>query len=328
MTDAARRRLNPVLFQGNLRSRNYFEGWYFKHVSADRRSVFALIPGVSLSPKGSRSFVQFIDGSTGATRWFPYPLDAFGYSLDRFEVRVGNNTFSLGGVGARLEDEHGVIEARLSYSGVTPLPSTLLWPGIMGPFSWAPFMECYHGIGSLDHSLAGSISVDGKPAKLDGGRGYIEKDWGRSFPRAWIWAQSNSFAEAGTCFLFSLARIPWMGRTFPGFFALLREGGRIHRLATYTGARVTSARLAGRELDVAVEDRRLRLLLHVNRSREGVLLAPVDGAMDRRIGESIDAKLVVRLEDRGGRVMYEGTGEAAGLEAVGDMPLIGVETAS
>ena len=198
----------------------------------------------------------------------------------------------------------------------------------MGPFSWAPFMECYHGIGSLDHALAGSISFDGARVTMDGGRGYIEKDWGRSFPRAWIWAQSNSFAEAGTCFLFSLARIPWMGRTFPGFFTLLREGGRIHRLATYTGARVASARLAGRELDLVVEDRRLRLVLHVDRSREGVLLAPVDGAMDRRIGESIDARLSVRLEDRGGRVLYEGAGEAAGLEAVGDMPLIGVETAS
>ena len=47
--------------------------------------------------------------------------------------------------------------------------------------------------------------------------------------------------------------------------------------------------------------------------------------MDRRIGESIDARLRVRLEDLGGHVLFEGTGEAAGLEAVGDLSLIGVE---
>ncbi|WP_243392439.1 MULTISPECIES: tocopherol cyclase family protein [unclassified Mesotoga] len=28
---------------------------------------------------------------------------------------------------------------------------------------------------------------------LTGGKGYIEKDWGRSLPDAWIWMQSNNF---------------------------------------------------------------------------------------------------------------------------------------
>jgi hypothetical protein len=189
-------------------------------------------------------------------------------------------------------------------------------------------MECYHGIGSLDHGVDGWISVDGRRTDFSGGRGYLEKDWGRSFPRAWIWAQSNTFASPGTCVLFSLARIPWMGRTFPGFFSLLLEGGRIHRLATYTGARVASARLAGRQLDVRVEGRDRRLLLHAERSHEGVLLAPVEGAMDRRIGESIDARLEVRLEDLAGHTLFEGTGRSAGLEVVGDLSLVGVEAAA
>jgi len=321
-----RRLQSPVFFQGNLRAKRYFEGWYFKHVSADRSSVYALIPGISLSPRGSTSFIQFIDGSNGRTRWFPFPLKAFGFSRDRFEVRIGDNRFSLEGIQARLRDDEGEIEAELTYSGVTPLPFSVLRPGIMGPFTYAPFMECYHGIGSLDHGLSGSMSIDGRRVDFSGGSGYIEKDWGRSFPRVWIWAQSNNFAAPGTSFLFSLARIPWMGRTFPGFFTLLLEGGRIHRLATYTGARVVSARLAGRELDVEVQDRGLRLRLHVERSHEGVLLAPVDGAMDRRIGESIDARLHVHLTDRDGTVLFDGIGEAAGLEAVGDLSLIGVET--
>ena len=305
-----RRFVSPVFFQGSLRARRYFEGWYFKHVSADRRSVYALIPGISLSPQGSKSFVQLIDGATGATRWFEYPLEAFEFSRDRFEVRVAGSRFSLEGIHARLEDGQGTVEVHMDYSGITPLPFTLLWPGIMGPYTYAPRMECYHGIGSLDHGLEGSIRVGGRNVDFAGGRGYIEKDWGRSFPLAWIWAQANSFEAPGTCFLFSLARIPWMGRTFPGFFSLLLEGGRIRRMATYTGARIASARLAGRDLEVVVQGRTERLILNAERSHEGVLLAPVQGAMDRRIGESIDARLRVRLEDTAGRALYEGTGEA------------------
>jgi hypothetical protein len=159
-------------------------------------------------------------------------------------------------------------------------------------------------------------------------------------PLAWIWAQANGFAGPGSCILFSLARIPWLGRSFPGFFALLAEGGgagragagagpmhagpAIHRFATYTGARVTSAELRGRDLFVTIRDRRHVLRLHAERSHEGVLLAPVDGAMERRIAESIDARISVRLEDTSGRILFEGAGSSAGLEIVGDPSLIGV----
>jgi hypothetical protein len=214
------------------------------------------------------------------------------------------------------------------YENSTPLPFSVLSPGIMGPYSYAPGMECYHGIGSLDHELRGDIRVGGRPYDFSGGRGYIEKDWGSSFPQSWIWAQSNSFEVPGACLLFSLARIPWMGRTFPGFFSLVREGGRIHRLATYTGAKVSEAWLRGREMFARITSRHLTLTLRVLRSHEGVLLAPQAGAMDRRIGESIDARIFAHLTDSRGATIFEGVGEAAGLEVVGDLSLIGVSTES
>ena len=32
---------NPELFQGSLDKKNYFEGWYFKHVTADGAHTIA-----------------------------------------------------------------------------------------------------------------------------------------------------------------------------------------------------------------------------------------------------------------------------------------------
>ena len=337
MRYALKRFTNPILFQGSLKRKRYFEGWYFKHVAADRGAVFAFIPGISLSPRGSTAFVQLIDGATGRTRWFPYPLDAFSYSRDEFVISVGENRFSLRGIDVRLRDGEGEVEAHLAYSGITPLPFSLGSPGIMGPYAYVPFMECYHGVGSLDHRVDGDVHIGNRRFDFAAGRGYLEKDWGRSMPLAWIWAQANGYAGPGSCILFSLARIPWLGRSFPGFFALLAEGnaGRrdgttaggapaIHRFASYTGARVASAELRGRDLFVVVRDRRCVLHLHAERSHEGVLLAPVDGAMERRIAESIDARISVRLEDTSGRTLFEGSGGSAGLEIVGDPSLIGV----
>ena len=63
----------------------------------------------------------------------------------------------------------------------------------MGPYTFAPFMECYHGVLSFDHTIAGSLAVDGQELDFTGGHGYIEKDWGQAFPKAWIWTQSNHF---------------------------------------------------------------------------------------------------------------------------------------
>jgi hypothetical protein len=41
--------------------------------------------------------------------------------------------------------------------------------------------------------------------------------------------------------------------------------------------------------------------------------------MDRRIAESIDARLEVRLQGRHGKLLFEGTGQNSGLEVVGEV---------
>ena len=43
--------LNPERFQGHGKSKSYFEGWYFKLVSASGRSL-AIIPGIAWDMNG------------------------------------------------------------------------------------------------------------------------------------------------------------------------------------------------------------------------------------------------------------------------------------
>jgi tocopherol cyclase len=319
MRGAIRRLFNPMLFQGSVRAKRYFEGWYFKQVSRDRRWAFAFIPGISLSAGGSHSFVQLIDGSTGSTRYFPFPVADFHADAGKFLVRIGANRFSLEGLEAHLEDAEGAIDVRLSYSAITPLASGPLSPGIMGPYAFAPFMECYHGIGSLRHHVSGEVRIGGVRFDMDGGTGYLEKDWGRSMPSAWVWAHSNTFGSRDACLVFSLARVPWLGGSFPGFFCVLLVDGVQRRFATYTGASVSRFVLSGRDLGVDIRDRSRLLAIRAHRSHEGILRAPVEGAMDRRIGESMDARLAVRLQDTDGALLFEGTGDCGGLEVVGDV---------
>lgn len=69
--------MHPEIFQGDLRKKNYFEGWYFKHVSKDLNHVCSIIPGISLTGKSSHAFIQVIDGITGITDYITYPLEQF-----------------------------------------------------------------------------------------------------------------------------------------------------------------------------------------------------------------------------------------------------------
>jgi len=87
------------------------------------------------------------------------------------------------------EHRYAVIDSRhqrnvrgsLCFSCINPWPVTLLSPGVMGWYAWVPFMECYHGVVSLDHTIEGilHVDVDGTAVDFGGGRGYTEKDWGR-----------------------------------------------------------------------------------------------------------------------------------------------------
>ena len=162
---------------------------------------------------------------------------------------------------------------------------------------------------------------------VTGGRGYIEKDWGQSFPRAWVWMQTNHFGATGTSLTASVAVIPWLRGAFNGFIAGLWHEKRLYRFATYTGAR--TERLTVTDTTVQWEiwqpHRRgpaLRLSLLAERSTGGLLHSPERTEMMPRVMESLTATVSVRLEESpGGRVLFEGRGEHAGLEVVGELPV-------
>lgn len=85
--------LTPPVFQGSLKNKNYFEGWYFKQTASDSKAIISIIPGISLS-SDPHSFIQIIDGKTGVTAYHSFPLDAFSASSKKMEIKIGKNYFS------------------------------------------------------------------------------------------------------------------------------------------------------------------------------------------------------------------------------------------
>ncbi len=320
---------HPSWFQGNRRKKNYFEGWYFKLVSHDLSQAWAFIPGISLNNADEHSFIQVIDGNTGKTWHYRFPVNAFNFSKETFNVRIGANHFSSKGMYLSLNDHTGTFEGKVMFTNTTPFRASLLKPGIMGWYRYIPFMECYHGVVSMDHLISGTLDIQGQTIDFSDGRGYMEKDWGVSMPKAWIWMQTNHFSETGTSFMLSLADVPLIGKTFPGFLGFIHFNGSHRLFATYTGSKITSLKGSDRQVWLSVEDKDMTLEIRGEKTRQaikqieqGALKAPVSGQMSRIIHESMLATIHVRLTSKQGNILFEDTGQRAGLEMVGDISLL------
>jgi tocopherol cyclase len=313
-----RRIWDPATYQGGSRRRRYFEGWYLKMVDAAGESPLSLIPGVSFSEDGAarQAFVQLVRPG-GASRYFAFSADEFAFDKDRFAISIGDNSFSTEGLRVDLRDEQGCVRGDVRFGDWSPWPVTLLSPGVMGPYRFVPRMECYHGVLSMDHALSGSLVVDGEEIAFDGGRGYAEKDWGRSFPSSWVWAQSNHFGRPGISVSASIGRVPWMTGAFTGHIAGLLLDGTLHRFTTYTGADLACIETRPGSADFVLRDRREELEIHIEGAATTALKAPTLGSMEARADEALGATLHVTLRAlRGGEAprLFAGEGRHAGVE--------------
>ena len=303
----------------------FFEGWYYKMVSFNRDHSLAIIPGIYQHSidQVSSSFIQVVDGSGKNSYYFDFPVDSFNASYRNLDIRIGGNHFFEKGIEIDVHRNDVRISGKITFNHLVKWPVTLTSPGIMGWYGWAPFMECFHGIVSLDHYVEGKIMINENEYDFTDGRGYIEKDWGRAFPEAWIWQQSNHFDTESTCLTASIAIIPWIGRAFPGFIIGFYWDKRLYRFATYTGAKTRVLEVNGNAVFWVIEDKKHVLEISSQRGSRLKLIAPTPKGMTREIDESIDAELHVRLYQKiktGKTLIFQGTGRHAGFEMEGNIP--------
>lgn len=320
---------SPASFQGGGRRRRYFEGWYFKHSGGPDIGIWSFIPGMAVGETRDEgySFVQAIEGTTGRSWWFQYPLEEFHAAESGLDIRVGPNRFGHAGIRLDLAEGTSSIRGEFAYGAFSAMRFAPWAPGVMGPYSFVPRMECNHGLVSLDHRIDGFLEVDDRRIEFADGRGYIEKDWGISMPQCWIWTQSNDFPAGGDSVMLSVARVPWMGSAFNGFLCTASLGGEKKLFTTWNGSRIVQLEAREDFILCRIERSRSRnavesVTLRMQRSRGGLLRAPVQGLLSRRIAEAVDAGLEVEYRAGPGAAVYRAASSLAGLETAGDISIL------
>lgn len=302
---------NPILFQGWGRKDHYFEGWYYKLVYPKQHLALAIIPGVSINKDDSHAFIQVMDGVKCVGTYHRFALDQFKASPDRLSVSIGDNVFSDQVLSLDLPE----LKCELKCSAWTTLPKTWLNPGIMGWYSYVPTMQCYHGLGSMYHKWSGTMYKEEQLIDVNEATGYVEKDWGTSFPRSWIWCQCNTFDKYPELSVFaSVAHIPWKGNYFIGFLGAILVDGEIHTFATYNQAK-RSTTINDEFVTIELQKGDQNLYIRATKAEGTDLRSPISGEMTGKVNESMLATINVKYSSNSKSI--EATGHFAALEVAG-----------
>lgn len=230
---------------------NYFEGSYHKH------------------QKGNHTLC-IIQGKADSERFIQVITEDFSEKVPYTE----GNIFSRKGIILNIRTPGITLTGKIRYRELCPISYD-----IMGPFRHFP-MECRHGIVSMYHRLEGKVVLNGTEIDFTGGKGYIEKDSGHSFPSSYAWIQANDFAEPCSI-MAAVASIPFYGFHFQGCICVIQYRGKEYRLATYLGVRVLSCTPER----IILKQGRYRLEIRIYSHGSHELSAPQNGKMLRKIRE-------------------------------------------
>lgn len=337
-----------INFHGGNKTKSFFEGWYFKNQG--KTETLSIIPAFHIDEKGAGyASIQII--TSEKSYYIEYPSKDF-YAPRKRQLDIrGENKLSgcFCKIGKNIFTDHGIYidiaNKDISLIGIIAYDKfhTIKYD-IMGIFGLVPFLQCYHGVVSMMHRLSGVLVLNGKKIDFNGGVGYIEKDWGSSFPKKYLWSQCSN---GSTSIMLSAAEIPVFGDqcgsrlkntkdiSFNGLICVIYYAGYEYRYATYNGSKILkwtkneAVIIKGRdklivrlveESEYKDSESNNRDNMHKNSAKNNnslELKAPVNGGMNRKILESVSCKVYYKWI-RNGRVIFEFISNNAAFESCFD----------
>ena len=307
---------DPELFQGEKqfkRNKNYFEGWYYKNTS--QHDCISFIPGICINGLQKHAFIQIITDKT--SYYIKYDIHDFYFDPNNFYIKIKNNIFTKDEIFINIIDnkQQLSIHGHITYHHIQNIKTSLMKPNIMGPFSYFSFLKCHHAIITMKSIINGKIQFLDQTLMFQNDCGYIEKDWGSSFPQTYIWCQGNHFSKKNVSFMVSIADVPFPFFTLKGIICVLIIDNKEYRMTTYQHVKLSHYLITKNSIDIILlqGDYQLHIKAHSHQGLE--LMAPNQGKMEKRIYESLLAKVKVTLK-KGQEIIFDDISTRGGLEIV------------
>lgn len=315
---------NPDIYHGKKKRKNFFEGWYFKIVQPRTGYTYCFIPGVFIaSEEGySHSFIQVLKGNENDFNYLRFTKDEFSASTSEFNLKVEESSFSLNQININIDKPNEKIFGTLNFYNIIKWPDSVVNPGSMGFYNYLSFMQCYSQVCAVDGCIMGKLSINGEIVDFTGGKLYIEKNWGRSFPYSYIWVQGNSFREGDGSVTCSIGHIPlpFPCRSFTGFLIGIYASGRFYKFTSINRSTL-SINCNNEKVIMETKNREYLLRLEASYKQEVFmnLYAPCDGKMIPMASETLNGNLTVTLYDKKRNlIIFNDDCSSAGIELSGN----------
>lgn len=300
-------------------------------------------------PERSHSSIQFYDATNLRNHMYRRPLESFHsdplpsvkdflHQLDQTSHN-GSETFINVGNNISLFIDHNKFSLLSTQLDVAPEPgdntrshiklNVQLRPGDALPLTTSTstfFSPLSHTVGILGFLplscfqqmiamkldvLEGFLDIDGELVDLTGSEAYVEKTWGRSFPKEYLWMHATKFSDANspvsdpsinhsqsriTSLFFSVADVPVLGSvSWPGFVSTLLFDGRYLHFASHLGSVISMTHSDSNRVVIRLYDQSFRheVVIELDRAQDvdehsdAWLYAAKDGSMQKIIKQQI-----------------------------------------
>ena len=286
---------NPVLKKTN----NVFEGWYIRVLDETQDINYAFIFAKTHYEKDEHAFIQLFDGVKKTNTYLRFPIES--YQFKDGTVHIASNTLSVD----KLIINHPTLRVDLTIDS----HDIQNFKSAMGPLKILP-LECYQDVVYM-HALVHGRLIVNQTIKDINGTSYMEKTYGRRFPKRWFWLQSHTFKDHKTLRM-SLAggSMPTLKWSKFGFFLIIHYEQKRYRFATYNLAKIKIKETMDAVI-FTITKGRYEIILKARQTKTTKLLGPADyGDMILDVFESINASIELTFKENGKTLISDQTNQA------------------
>ncbi len=280
--------MNLFTYRGKDKQKNYFEGWYIRLLDINNNNKsYAIIFGITFYEKDPHAFIQIINNQTKQANYLRFNIKDFSY--DDKSITIKGNILSPSKL--ILKTDELTIDVTNEEFELVKRKGVIR--SIMGFFKYLPLGSAYEII-YLSAITRGKV-IDNKNKYDFNGISYMEKNWGDTFPKKWLWIQANHFEKNDAQFVLVYTTF----LRFPIFLCLLKVNGVEYRFATYNGAHLKCLKISSKEILLKAIKDDYKLYIKLNYNEDHPIKGPIkNGQMIKTLNESINSSLFLSLYDK------------------------------
>ena len=278
----------PNSIRGTFERNKFFEGWFQKVYSKAHKASFILIYGYAThNSDDAFGFLQIlIPNQTPEIIYFP--KNEVSCDIEKHIIRMGKNLLTT----ELIRIEINGLSIELNMKNTDPFRT---FKNSMGYTYFIPNLPCYHSVLNSAQSVSGEIQHKGVRYTLNHEIGYLEKNWGTTFPESYFWVHAVDPNNPAISLLFSRAKIVWLGKTYIKHVGYLRFDGQQIELRALKNVTVSNSNISPENRIVQIRSASAQLDLTLEYGREVLFKGPKDGALSRMIAHQTDANIKVSL---------------------------------